>query len=190
MTEKEMKERLKAALKPKRYQHCMGVCSEAVRMAKLFGADREKARIAALLHDCAKCIEHKEQLKLCEKYGIELDEITLKCPAVIHAPLGAAIAKAEYEIEDEEILRAVALHTTGGADMTTLDKIIYIADMIEPSRDYKGVDELRSLTRKDLDDAMFEALQSTLKFNLKKGAVIHPDTISAWNSLLLHKESD
>lgn len=187
MTEKEIKERLKAALKPKRYQHSMGVCSEAVKMAKLFGVDRDKARVAALLHDCAKCIEGKEQIKLCKKYGIELDEITLSCPAVIHAPLGAAIAKAQYEIEDEDILHAISLHTTGGKDMTDLDKIIYIADMTEPSRDYKGVDQLRATAHKDLDEAMFEALQSTLKFNLKKGTVIHPDTIAAWNSLLLHK---
>ena len=190
MTDKEMKARLKSILKPKRYVHSLGVCDTAVKMAKLFGVDKEKAYLAGLLHDCAKCFDNQKQTELCAQYGIELSEITIKCPAVIHAPLGAAVARAEYGIEDEDILRAISLHTTGGCDMTKLDKIIYIADMIEPSRDYKGVDELRREAKKDLDNAMFMALQSTLKFNLKKGSLIHPDTIDAWNDLLIHKESD
>ncbi|MDO5397276.1 MAG: bis(5'-nucleosyl)-tetraphosphatase (symmetrical) YqeK [bacterium] len=190
MTEKEMKEKLKSVLKPKRYIHSLGVCDTAVKLAKQFGVDKEKAYLAGLLHDCAKCFEHEKQLELCKEYGIELSGITLECPAVIHAPLGAAVARAEYGIDDEEILQSIALHTTGGCNMTKLDKIIYIADMIEPSRDYKGVDGLRKEAGKDLDSAMLTALQSTLKFNIKKGSIIHPDTIDAWNDLLIHKESD
>lgn len=190
MTEKEMTEKLKSALKPKRYIHSLGVCETAVKLAKQFEVDRDKAYLAGLLHDCAKCFEHEKQLELCRQYGIELSEITLECPAVIHAPLGAAVARSEYGIDDEEILRSIALHTTGGCDMTKLDKIIYIADMIEPSRDYKGVDSLRKAAKEDLDKAMLMALQSTLKFNIKKGSIVHPDTIDAWNDLLTHKESD
>lgn len=185
-----MKERLKKALKESRYLHSIGVCETAVEMAKLYGVDEEKAYIAGLLHDCAKCFSNEEQLRLCDEYGIELDEITLACPAIIHAPLGAAIAESEYGIKDEEILRAIRLHTTGGERMTKLDKIIYIADMIEPHRDYEGVDRLRKLAYGNLDKAMLASLQSTLKFNVQKGATIHPDTLSAWNSLLLHKESE
>lgn len=185
-----MKEKLRKVLKESRYLHSLGVSETAVKMAKLYGVDEEKAYLAGLLHDCAKCFDSETQTAMCKQYGIELDEITLACPAVIHAPLGAAVAKAEYGIEDEEILSAIRLHTTGGAKMTRLDKIIYIADMVEPTRAYNGVDELREIAFKDLDEAMFKALQSTLRFNIQKGTAIHPDTLSAWNSLLLHKESE
>ena len=190
MTENEMKEKLKAALKPKRYIHSMGVCDTAHRMAARFGVDTKKAYLAGLLHDCAKCFENEKQIGLCKEYGIELSRITLECPAVIHAPLGAAIAKAEYGINDKEILQAILFHTTGGWNMTKLDKIIYIADMIEPSRDYPGVEDLRKEAEKDLDNAMLMALKSTLEFNIKKGNIVHPDTINAWNDLLISKESE
>ncbi len=188
MNENEIKDKLQTELNTKRYRHSLNVCDEAVKMARLYGVDEEKARTAAILHDCAKCLKTEEQISLCEKYGIRLSEITYRCPAVIHAPLGAAVARNEYGIDDEEILNAIALHTTGGENMTKLDKIIYIADMIEPLREFRGVDDLRKEAMKDLDSAMFMALQSTLKFNLKKGTVIHPDTIAAWNSLLIHME--
>ncbi len=185
-----MKDKLKKALNPNRYIHSIGVCETAVKMAKIYGVDEEKAYIAGLLHDCAKCFDNEVQIKMCRDYGMVLDEITLACPAVIHAPLGAAVARAEYGVTDEEILRAIRLHTTGGTNMTKLDKIIYIADMTEPSRAYNGVDELREISLINLDEAMKKSLQSTLRFNIQKGTVIHPDTLSAWNSLLLHKESD
>lgn len=190
MTENEMKEKLKSALKPKRYIHSIGVCDTAIKLAERFGADKEKAYIAGLLHDCAKCFDNEKQIELCSKYGIELSRITIECPAVIHAPLGAAVAKAEYGINDKEILQAIEFHTTGGCNMTKLDKIIYIADMIEPSRDYTGVDVLRKEAEKDLDNAMLMALQSTLEFNIKKRSIVHPYTIDAWNDLLIHKESE
>lgn len=190
MTENEMKEKLKAILKPKRYIHSIGVCDTALKLAELFDVDTKKAYIAGLLHDCAKCFDNEKQIELCNEYGIKLSRITLECPAVIHAPLGAAVAKAEYGINDEEILHAIAFHTTGGCNMTRLDKIIYIADMIEPSRDYPGVDALRKEAEKDLDSAMLMALKSTLEFNIKKGSIVHPDTIDAWNDLLIRKESE
>ena len=185
-----MKNKLKSALPEKRYLHSIGVCETAVKMAKCYGADENKAYIAGRLHDCAKGLKNEEQIKMCNEYGIVLDEITRACLPVIHAPLGAEVAKAEYGIEDEEILRAIRLHTTGAPEMTILDKIIYIADMIEPTRSYNGVEELREAAFKNLDEAMLKALQFTLRFNIQKGTVIHPDTLSAWNSLLIHKESE
>lgn len=185
-----MKDKLRKSLKESRYIHSIGVCETAVEMAKIYGVDEKKAYVAGLLHDCAKCFDYETQIQMCREFGIVLDEITLACPAVIHAPLGAAMAKAEYGIEDEEILRAIRLHTTGGTNMTKLDKIIYIADMIEPSRRFDGVDELRGMSLLNLDTAMENSLRSTLNFNIQKGTVIHPDTLSAWNNLLLHKESD
>lgn len=179
-----MKSKLKAVLKPGRYQHSLGVCSEAVKLAELYGIDHDKAYFAGLLHDCAKGCNKEEQLGLCEKFGVELDEITLACPAVIHAPLGAEIARREFGIKDEEILDAIRYHTVARAGMTELDKIVYIADMIEPMRDYDGVDELRGLAYKDLNKAMLEALKQSIRFNLDKNAVIHPNTLEAWNDIL------
>ena len=184
MTVGQMKEMLRGTLNPKRYIHSLGVCDTAVRLARLYGADEEKAYLAGLLHDCAKCYDGEGQRAVCEKYGVHLTEDDILCPPVIHAPLGAAVARAEYGIEDEEILRAIALHTTGGRDMTVLDKIIYISDMTEPSRDYPGVEELRSAAENGLDRAMLLSLRRTLEFNLAKNKIIHPDTITAYNSVL------
>lgn len=178
------KKKLGESLKPERYVHSLGVCAEAVKLAERYGADRDKAYIAGLLHDCAKGYGKRRQRELCEEYGIELDEITLRCPAVIHAPLGAEIAKREYGIEDEEILKAIRVHTVGGAGMSKLDKIIYTADMIEPSRSFEGVEELRRIAYEDLDRAVAAAVAQSIEFNLKKPSVIHPDTLAAWNDLL------
>lgn len=182
-----MKSKLKAVLKPKRYQHSLGVCSEAVKLAKLYGVDHDKAYFAGLLHDCAKGCDVDAQIKLCKKFGIELDHITLACPAVIHAPLGAEIAKREFGIKDEEILDAIKWHTVAKAGMTKLGKIIYIADMIEPMRDYDGVDELRKKAYENLDEAMIEALRQSIEYNLEKNVLVHPNTLEAWNDILMAK---
>lgn len=185
---KEMKKKLAIALKKKRYKHSIGVSREALRMARLFGADEEKAYIAGLLHDCAKCCEKDEQFEICKKYGIEVDKYTHLCPAVLHAPAGAALAEHEYGIDDPEILSAIRYHTTACADMSLLDKIIYVADMTEPGRDYDGADELRALAAKDIDEAYTEALRQTLMFNIQKYAAVHPDTLAAWNAVMAGKK--
>lgn len=182
-----MKNKLREMLPPKRYKHSMGVCAEAVKMAKLYGEDTEKAYIAGLLHDCAKCFSENEQIRLCGEYGIELDKVTLACPAVIHAPLGAETAKREFGIGDEEILNAIRFHTVARAGMTKLEKIVYIADMTEPMRDFNGVDKIRALAYENLDDAFLEALNQSMGFNLKKNTVIHPDTLRARNDILMRK---
>lgn len=183
-----MKSKLKPMLKPKRYEHSIGVCDTAVKMAKLYGADTEKAYVAGLLHDCAKGFDIDRQKELCTEYGITLDKITLACPAVIHAPLGAEVARRVFGVCDEEILNAIRYHTVARANMQKLDKIIYIADMIEPLRDFDGVDILRKTAKKDLDRAFLTALGQSIGFNLAKNAVIHPNTLDAWNDMLIRKE--
>ena len=190
MDKKQMRERLKSVLKHSRYEHSLGVCSEAVRMAERFGADTDKAYIAGLLHDCAKCLSHNEEAELCKKYPDVADEMTLQCHPVLHAPLGAAIASNEYGITDPEILSAIRHHTTACSDMKLLDKIIYVADMIEPHRDYDGVDKLRRLADHDIDEAYSEAVRQTLLHNIIKGALIHPDTFDAWNSIVINKKAN
>lgn len=179
-----MKDKLKKALSEKRYKHSLGVCDEAVKMAEKFGADKEKAYLAGLLHDCAKGYTNDEQIELCGKYGIELDDITFACKPVIHAPLGAVIAKVEYGIDDKEILEAIRCHTVAKENMSLLDKIIYIADMIEPTRDFPGVDQIRKAAYDDIDKAVIMGLKKSIVFNAQKDKIIHPDTISAWNYIL------
>ncbi len=179
-----MKDKLEKALSKKRYEHSIGVCDEAVKLAKKYGADVEKAYTAGLLHDCAKGFDTDTQIKLCREYGIMLDDITLSCTAVIHAPLGAVVANREYGIDDDEILEAIRNHTTGKEGMSLLDKIIYIADMIEPLRDYSGVDVLRKAAYEDIDKACIMGLKHSIVFNANKNKIIPPDTIFAWNDMV------
>lgn len=178
-----MKEKLSDALRKKRYEHSLGVCEEAVRMAKLFGADKDKAYIAGLLHDCAKCLTKEETEKIIDKYNIHLDIMTEKCEPVMHAPLGAVVAEHEYVITDVEILDAIRYHTVAREHMTLLDKIVYVADMTEPLRNYPGVDELRKASKRNIDEAYRMAVKFSLLHNIEKGSVIHPNTLEAWNEI-------
>ncbi len=187
MNTDEMKIKLAQALPQKRYLHSLGVCDESVRMAKLFGADESKAYLAGLLHDCAKAMTDDEQLKFCEKHKIELDEITKQCPPVIHAPLGAVMAQTQYGITDTEILNAIRYHTVARRGMSLLEKIVYVADMTEPSRDFSGVEVLRELSQTDIDEAFREAVKQSLIHNLRCGNYIHPNTLESWNDIVKEK---
>lgn len=178
---KEIKEKLKTALDEKRYNHSISVADEAVRLANRYGYDKDKAYLAGLVHDCAKCIPYNDAIKS----GCELDRETLACPGVVHAPVGAFIAEREYGITDIEILDAIRYHTVAREKMTLLDKIIYLADIIEPYRDFDGVENLRKLCNEDLDLAFCEALRRSVVFNIEKGNIIHPNTLYAWNEMCM-----
>lgn len=178
---KKIKEKLKTALDEKRYKHSLSVADEAVRLADRYGYDKDKAYFAGLVHDCAKCMPYNDAIKS----GCELDRETLLCPGVVHAPVGAYIAKREYGITDIEILDAIRYHTVAREGMTLLDKIIYLADIIEPYRDFDGVEELRRLCNQDLDLAFCEALRRSVVFNIEKGNIIHPNTLYAWNEMCI-----
>ena len=165
-------------LKPKRMPHVLGTEQEAIRLATRYGADVEKARVAALLHDCTKKLEMEEQLALCRKYGIELDELEQKALKLLHAKTGAAIAREVFGV-DEEIYRAIWWHTTGHADMTLLEKIIYLADYIEPSRDFPGVNDLRACVYENLDRGMLMGLKMTIDEMTEMGNPVHHATMEA-----------
>ena len=137
-----------SCLKHKRIPHVLGTEQEAIRLAERYGADVDKARTAALLHDCTKKLGMEEQLELCRRFGIQLDELEQRALKLLHAKTGAAIAKEVFGV-DEEIFRAIWWHTTGHAGMTLLEKILYLADYIEPSRDFPGVDALRKACYED-----------------------------------------
>lgn len=146
-------------------------------LAMRYGADLEKALIAGLLHDCAKCVPSAEKIKLCERNHIEISEAEYQNPGLLHAKLGAFFARKKYGIEDEEILRSIESHTTGRPKMSLLDKIIYIADYMEPGRDVApNLPEVRALAFVDLDACLYRILEDTLAYLEKKGATVDPAT--------------
>lgn len=177
----QMQGKLKDMLLEKRYLHSLNVMETAKDMAKYYHADAEKAEIAGLLHDCAKNYSTAEMFILCEKFGIELDSVAKKQPGLIHAFLGAEVAKREFQIDDEEIYDAIYYHTVGKPKMGVLTKIIYIADGIEPLRNYDGVDTLRELAYRDLDKAIIYQMDLTIKQVIKKGTLLHPGTVNTRN---------
>ncbi|MCH5210388.1 MAG: bis(5'-nucleosyl)-tetraphosphatase (symmetrical) YqeK [Oscillospiraceae bacterium] len=182
--EKEIKEKLKKNLDEKRFIHSVGVADEARRIACLYGVDENKAYLAGLLHDCAKGIKTDKQIETCDALGVEIDEWTRKCPPVAHGFLGAEIAKTEYGITDDEILNAIKYHTVGNAEMTLLQKIIYIADMTEVNRNFEGVDLLREALGRSVDEAIMLSIEQQLRLNMGRKTVIHPNIICLWNDIL------
>lgn len=192
MTENEMLKKLKATQHEHRFNHTLGVVSEAERLAPMLGVNVEKARIAALLHDCAKNLDEaagEDFAALCQKYGVRLDDCARKEKALVHAFLGAAVAYKDYGIEDNEILEAIYYHTTARANMTPLEKIIYIADMTEPGRTIEQAKEIRRLADEDIDEALIYSIGCSIKHVIKKGTLIHPDSVHALNYLIEHRRA-
>lgn len=184
MTIDEIRVKLQGALSPKRFKHSLGVMETSVKLAALFGVDMKKAEIAGLLHDCARELENEEVLKLCKEYNIEVDAVCEHEPKLLHGPVGAVVAKKEYGIEDEEILGAICCHTTGRKNMNALDKIIFLADYVEPGRDFSGVEKVREAVFEDLDKGMVVSLISIIKYLVKKRQLIQKDTIDTWNFII------
>ena len=165
-------------LKHARIPHVLGTEQEAVRLALRYGADVDRARTAALLHDCTKRLEMDEQLALCAQYGIELDELEQQALKLLHAKTGAAVARDRFGVDDE-IYSAIFWHTTGHADMTLLEKVIYLADYIEPTRSFPGVDTLRAACYEDLDKGLLMGLEMTVEEMKERGNPVHSATLAA-----------
>ena len=189
LTPEELRPIALSYLKPKRMPHVLGTEQEAVRLAEKYGADVTDARIAALLHDCTKKLSLAEQLALCEAYGIELDELERKALKLLHSKTGAAIARDVFGVKDE-IYQAILWHTTGKPDMTLLEKVIYLADYIEPTRDFDGVDRLRKAVYEDLDKGLLMGLNDTIREMEERGNPIHHNTLEARNYLLRNEGSN
>ena len=187
MTIDEMRRELQRRLKKNRFAHSIGVANTAVKLAKRFGVDEDKAYIAGLLHDCAREFENDELPLQAEIRGIEIGEVERAMPLLLHAYIGAKMIHEIYGVDDAEIAQAIWRHTVGAADMTPLDKIIYFADMIEPNRNYPGVERLRALAETaELDEILLTAFSDTIAFVIQKKSLIHPDTVAARNFLLLN----
>ena len=166
-------------LKAKRVRHVLGVEEEAIRLAERYGADVEKSRFAALLHDCTKKLELPEQLALCEQYHVELDDLERIALKLLHAKTGAAIAREVFGAP-QDVCDAILWHTTGRADMTLLEKVIYLADYIEPNRDFDGVDELRKAVYEDIDKGLELGLRMSIEEIEERGSPVHHNTRKAY----------
>lgn len=169
-----MKKQLKKLLSHDRFIHSVNVCNTATELAKRFGFDENKAYIAGLLHDCAKCIPYELTLKMCDDFGVSLDEFDEKIPALIHSKLGEKLAFSHFGISDKEILEAIKWHTLGHPDMGNIAKIVYVSDMIEPSRCFEGIEKLRDTAKESLDRAVYECTNATISFNTKRNRMINP----------------
>lgn len=184
MTISEIELQIHKLLKPSRYKHSISVAKTAVELAGIHGADADKAYLAALLHDCAKCYDDIELFEKAERYGIVLDYVSRKNPKLIHSYVGAYEAKAVYGVEDEEIIDAIYYHTIGKADMSKLCEIIYIADAIEPLRSYDGVDTLRIIAKTSLKEAILKYTEMSIRHLIDRGEYIHPNAIETRNHYL------
>ncbi|MCL2874382.1 MAG: bis(5'-nucleosyl)-tetraphosphatase (symmetrical) YqeK [Defluviitaleaceae bacterium] len=158
----------------KRYIHTIGVAKEAIKLADMYGEDAEKAYIAALLHDIAKEMPNSSKLAMAKAVGIKLDEELEKIPTLLHGYLGAQIAKTDFGIDDEYVLDAIRYHTTGRANMTLLEKIIYLADIIEPNREiYEGLPQIRQKAFDNLDEAVYEGIIDSISYVNRKGEHVY-----------------
>ena len=162
---KDLKKDLKKEMDDSRFEHTMGVMYTCGALAMRYGYDLEKAMLAGLMHDCAKCMPNAKKLKMAEKHHLEITELERKNPFMLHAKLGAFLARKKSDIEDPEILDAIRWHTTGRPKMTLLDKIVYIADYIEPKRDKAPhLSKIRQTAFVDLDQTLIMILKDTIGY--------------------------
>lgn len=169
----DFEEKLKTMLSPERFAHSLGVRDTAVRLAKLYGADEKKAEIAGLLHDNAKNMNNI--FERCRDLEVELDEVEMRNSGLVHAKLGAETAKCEFGISDDEIISAIRWHTIGRPDMSLLEKIVFVADLIEPGRKFSDVAEIRKIAEKDLDKSLLACVEATVRVNRERGKEVHPN---------------
>ena len=173
----KMRKKLKGDLDKERYEHTIGVMHTSGCLAMRYGYDLDQALTAGLSHDCAKCIPNEKKIEMCKKYHLQISAAELANPGLLHAKLGAYVAWKKFQIEDEEILRAIASHTTGRPAMSLLDKIIYIADFIEPGRtEAPNLPAVRKLAFCDIDACLYRILEDSLSYLENKGVTVDPMT--------------
>lgn len=169
--------KLKRELDADRYEHTVGVAYTAAALAMRYGANIQQAQVAGLLHDCAKCISNEKKIILCEKYNIKMTEVELRNPFLLHAKLGVFLAMHQYGVTDKEIISAILNHTVGKPNMSLLDKIIFVADYIEPQRKKQpNLVGIRELAFIDIDKALLWILEDTLTFLRASSGEIDPMT--------------
>ena len=179
---------MKERLNEKRYHHSLEVAKEAKRLALKYGCDSNKAYFAGLLHDITKNTPDEKQLQIISDFDIILTDIELGAKKLWHAITGAAYVKNVLKIDDEEIINAIRYHTTAKANMSLLEKVLYLADFTSADRDYEDVDIMRKLVDESLQGALKYALCYTMKDLVNRQLAVHPDTVAAYNQILLFSE--
>lgn len=180
---KKIRKAMEKELNSKRYEHTLSVAYTAANLAMVHSADVSSALIAGMLHDCAKCISGKKLISICKKNSIDFSEVESNNPsALLHAKAGAVLAREKYGIEDEDILNAIKYHTTGRPNMSRLEKILYIADYIEPYRKHaSNLNQIRNMAYQDLDNTLLKILGDTLSYLMSTDGQIDPMTKETYN---------
>jgi len=184
---KEYYELAKSRLSERRYTHSVNVAKAAVKLAVKYGEDVVKAETAGILHDITKEEKTENQLQILKSGGIILDDVSKNSPSLLHAITGMVYSRDALSIKDEDILNAIRYHTTGRANMSLLEKIIFIADFISDERDYDDVDVMRAECEKSLEDGMVYGLGFVIPDLVARKKAIHPDALAAYNELVLNK---
>ena len=166
-------------LSDKRYEHTLRVADAAERLARAHGLDRATTRLAALLHDSSREVEPEELLRLAEERGVPVGPPERESPKLLHGPVAAELAREDLGVESEDVLEAVRVHTTGAPGMGPVALAVFLADKIEPARDYPGIEELRDLARQDLKSAARVSLERAISHNEERGNRTHPDSLEA-----------
>jgi predicted HD superfamily hydrolase involved in NAD metabolism len=174
---------VKKQLTEHRYKHTVGVLETSLTLAGQYGADASKAETAAIFHDYAK-FRSKDEMRQIVKNEDFPQDLLLYGNEVLHAPVGAFLVKKECGIQDEEILNAIYYHTTGNGNMTVLEKVIFLADYIEPNRQFPGIEDVREAAQKNLNKACLMAVRNTIHFLMKQNQKIYPLTLETYNGLM------
>lgn len=187
MNQEQALKKVKPHLTDHRYTHTIGVVKTAEELAIRYGADLEKAMLAAVFHDYAK-FRDKEEMKRLVRETLNDKSFLDYGDELLHAPCGAYYVQHEVGITDQDVLNSIRYHTTGRPKMTVLEKVIFLADYIEPGRQFKGVDEVREMAKQNLDLAVIQALKNTVVFLMQRNQMIFPDTINTYNQLLIEEK--
>ncbi len=179
---------MKEMLDDELYRHCLYTAEAAASLAKCYGIDSENAYLTGMVHDYGKRYSAQELLGKAEELGLSLDPITRRQGKLLHAPVGAALLEKELKISDAEILEAVACHTTGRSSMTLFEKIIYLADKIEKSRQFEGIEKIRRTAYTNLEQALIAVIDAAIGSVLSRGLLLHPRSVEFRNSLLMEIE--
>ncbi|QQK79657.1 HD domain-containing protein [Salicibibacter cibi] len=186
MAHEWFQQKVQQMLPKERYDHTLGVVQTAVSLAKRYGVDEDKAELAALLHDYAKPLPKEELIAAIKRH--EPDENFSEYGAVLlHAPAGAYIVQEEFGIHDTEIFSAIYWHTTGRPQMSLFEKIIFLADYMEPGRSFPGIEEVRKLAEVDLDEALLATYTNTIQHLVAGKRMVHPMTVAAYNEAIVQK---
>lgn len=181
----DLTKHLKQKLSPARYEHTINVAMTAGELAVLHQADLKQVIMAALLHDYAREMQPAELLKLAKQAGWLVSEVEERIPMLLHGPVAAYLAAVEFKVEEPDVIQAIKYHTTGCAGMSKIAALIYVADMIEPGRDYPGLERLRRMARDNIWEALWQGLDDSILYVVSKGSLLHTLTVEARNYLII-----